>query len=164
MSHTVTFTGAYVRYLDLRLDPKGENTHIRIHMTANYTKEVREFMKWPEDMPDVIETAGMFGEILGTNAIITPDDEKLKQHEQDIDIDSIEDFKAVLVGTDDKNKRELRFVIKSSKPDIETRIGLYVRRLGKAKGKVKVSYVKQETLEGTKTEPAQKNLVSIKKN
>ncbi len=143
MAESIIFRGAWIRYFDGRHDEGG--AFIRIHMTSEFTQPVINNMGW-DDPGHSVSSANLEGEILATHLILTPGDDKLGGHQIQFDIKSIEDFKVVTVEKDEVRRRELRFVVGSSSPDVAALVDNYIRRIGEHQGALKVSYTKQEEL------------------
>lgn len=148
MAENVLFRGAILKHIDVRQGKEGGDVFCRIHMSADYSDQVREKMAW-DRIPDSVTECKLFGELLGTHFILTPGDKQLRQHELNFDISSVEDFSVVGVKNDDGKitSRELRFVVRTPKDGVEAFCGQYIRRVGRHAGALKVSYTVQEKLD-----------------
>lgn len=156
MAENILFRGAVLKHFDLRQGKEGGDVFVRIHMSADYSEQVREKMAWP-DISDSITDCKLSGSLLGTNFILTPGDKQLKQYELNFDISSVEDFQVVALKDDDGDVcgRELRFVVRTPKDGVEAFCGQYIRRVGRHAGALKISYTVQEHLDlAEKQEPA----------
>jgi hypothetical protein len=99
--------------------------------------------------------AKLDGELLGVNFILTPGDKKMAKNEIQFDIRSAEDFKVVTIEKDGVKRRELRFIVRSSAPGVAALVDNYIRHIGGHQGALKISHVKQESLDlGEKKGPS----------
>ncbi len=148
MSDQITFRGAIIKFFDVRQGKEGGDVFCRIHMSSDYSEQVREKMEW-EQIPESITDCKLSGSLLATNFILTPGDKQLRQHELNFDISSVEDFSVVALRNDDGDicGRELRFVVRTPKDGVEGFVGNYIRRVGRHAGALKIRYSVQEELD-----------------
>lgn len=146
MAETILFRGTTLKHFDVRQGKEGGDVFCRIHMSADYSEQVREKMDW-ERIPDSITEGKLAGELLATHLVLTPGDKQLKTHELNFDITSVEDFQVVPLKNDEGEirGRELRFIVRTP-AEIEGFLGQYIRRVGRHAGALKVSYTKQDDL------------------
>lgn len=143
MSETITFRGAHIRYCDVRHDESG--VVFRIHMTSEFTDPIMDSMEW-EDPGDSVTEAKLGGVLSATHMILTPGDKQLKQHELQIDLKDVTDFKLVAITKDEVTRRELRFKVRTVEAGTAAKVENYLSLVGAHQGTLKVSYVKQENL------------------
>lgn len=148
MSDSITFRGAILKHFDVRQGKEGGDVFCRIHMSSDYSEQVREKMEWGE-IPDSVTECKLSGSLLATNFILTPGDKQLRQFELNFDISSVEDFSVVALRNDDGDisGRELRFVDRTPKDGVEGFVGNYIRRVGRHAGALKIRYTVQEELD-----------------
>lgn len=151
MPAKITFTGAMIRKIELKMDPATGRTVIALHMLASWTKVVREKMGWA-DLPELYDKHALEGKLAGISAAFEPTDSKLGKHRFEIAINSVEKFKAVRVKMNENSSRtELHFVIRTSEDDADSYAGAYMRCVGDSGSSVKVAYSRQ--MEFGSTEP-----------
>jgi hypothetical protein len=149
MADKITFRGSHIRYFDGRQEEGG--AFVRIHMTSEFSTPVMQAMDWTDPGTSVTD-AKLEGELHATNFVLTPGDKQLAAHEIQFDIRSVEDFKVVTVHEkESSSRRELRYVVRSSAPDVAAKVDQYIRRVGDHQGALVVSYTKQEELFNDKT-------------
>lgn len=148
MAESVLFRGAVLKYIDVRQGKEGGDVFCRIHMSADYSEQVRDKMDWDE-IPESITDCKLTGSLLATNFILTPGDKQLHRWELNFDISSVEDFQVVALKDDDGEVcgRELRFVVRTPKDGVEAFCGQYIRRVGRHAGALKIGYTVQEKLD-----------------
>lgn len=146
MAESITFRGAVLKHFDMRQAKEGAAAFVRIHMSADYSEQVREKMEW-ERVPDSIMEAKLSGGLSAIHLVLTPGDKQLRNHELQFEISSVEDFQVVPLKDDEGEirGRELRFVVRTP-AEVEGFLGQYIRRVGRHQGACKVSYTKQEEL------------------
>ncbi len=143
MSESILFRGSVLKFFDLRQGKEGADVFVRIHMSADFSEQVREAMEW--DVGESPTDAKLPGELLATSFILTPGDPQLRDFELNFAITSVEDFRVVTLKDDDGEPcgRELRFVVRTPTDGVEAYLGQYVRRVGRHQGALKISYSKQ---------------------
>jgi hypothetical protein len=164
MEH-ITFRGASIRYIDVRQGKEGGDVFCRIHMSADYSEQVREKMDWPM-ISDSITDCKLSGSLLGTNFILTPADKQLARYELNFDISSIEDFQVKTEKDEDGDVsgRRLDFIVRTPKDGVEAFCGQYIRRVGRHEGALKIGYTVQEKLDlGADATDAEQAAAGLKK-
>jgi hypothetical protein len=164
VAESILFRGALIRYFDVHQGKEGGDVFTRIHMSADYSYQVRDKMDW-EEIPDSITDCKLKGALPATNFILTPADKQFARYELNFDISSVEDFQVASLKDDDGDVcgRQLRFVVRTSKDGVEAFCGQYIRRVGHHAGALKISYTVQEQLDlhaeasGVKKETVEKN-------
>src|SRR5579864_4334832 len=108
----ITFTGAWIRNADLRTRKEG-GPFVRLHLTANFTKPVREEMGW-EELPDCLDSGKLKGCLMGQNMILTPKADKLAKNEIQLECSEVSDFEMFRVRNKDGESKsmELRFSLR----------------------------------------------------
>lgn len=119
-----------------------------IHVKTNPpTKAVREAMDWDE-IPDCAEDMGLTGELIGTNLVLVPSDDKLEKHELEMECTSAAQF--VLNRIQDKDgggkKIQLSFVIESREKGALAKLENYCEKVGKGAATLKIGYQDQADL------------------
>ena len=166
MAENILFRGAVLKHIDVRQGKEGGDVFCRIHMSADYSDQVRDKMDW-EEIPESITDCKLKGALLATNFILTPADKQLDRYELNFDISSVEDFQVASLKDDDGDVcgRELRFVVRTPKDGVEAFCGQYIRRVGRHAGALKIGYTVQDKLDlhaeaedaGVKKETVEKN-------
>lgn len=145
MPDQIIFRGAYVRRFSVGSPGAAV---VKIFIGCDFTKPVREAMKWGE-LPAGFNQANLEGELNAQTMTMDPGDD-LKKHEFDLPITIATGFQLVsLVVPDKPNRLELRFQIKSASIKATRIVDDYFRTLGDRKGQLRISYVegdKQPTL------------------
>jgi hypothetical protein len=164
LGHTILFRGAFIRYFDVRQGNEGGDVFARLQMSADWSDSVAEKMEW-QGIPESITGADLTGLLLASHMILTPADKELKQHELQLDIQEVRDFKLV-TSRDEEGQvrsREIRFCVKTSDEDAPALAYQYMQKIGKHGGHMRVSYVKQDSLplEDPAAEDAQERLSSF---
>lgn len=123
----------------------------RAHFSASLTESLKAAMGWG-DLPDGAISTKMDGNISAQTAVLKPMDVELKQHALDMDITGVESFSIVRLEVERTKgvakMREVRFVVTFAAPDTCALLESYMLRLGEAKAKLTISYVKQANLHG----------------
>lgn len=168
MANTISFTGAFIRTVAMALD---EGTkRIRINVTANLTKEVREKMDWREApkmasngrfLEDAATCIDLEGELHGRTMTLTPSNGELAKLAFSIDISEVKSFQLVIVRGENSVTRELRFQVLSVAQGALGAIETYTDAIGQDKGTLKVSYVKQQELDLGATGEAEEDAESV---
>lgn len=145
-SPIIIFRGAGIRYADLRHKEEA-GVFLRLHMTADDTDTVRDQMDW-EKMPDCVDQCKLSGVLLGKHFELIPNDKNLGQFGLQFSISEVSAFELVPIRNDDGDivSRQLRFQIKSSETGAIAAVEEYLRRMGEARGQLKISHQKQEKL------------------
>jgi len=143
---TITFTGAYVRFLDLRFPEEGA-PFARIHLTSKLTTAVMKAMEWQE-VPDCLDSGKLDGLLTARNLVMRPTKEELWNNEIQLECSEVSDFQLFRVeGQEGKSKKtELRFTVRTVEAGAAAKIEEYVRIVGKAGADLKVTYTEQQKL------------------
>lgn len=152
MPSKVNFTQAIIRGVDFELDKKTNQVHVNINMATSWTAKVREKMKWGEIPEWEIGPTILKGELVGTEMILRPSDDKLGAEEFTLAIHAVSDFKAYRRKEGEGSKTVLQFTIRTRADDAEALTGAYLRRVGQIGGELSVSYERQMEL-GETTQP-----------
>ena len=142
---TITFTGAIIRYVDLRFEPKASATYVKIYMTANWTTKLRKALN-AEDLPETFGAGTPEVTLNANNMELRCVEEGLKRQVVRFRIASISDFEIVRAEKERAKVVEVRFMVKTLADDAEAILGLYLRKCGHAKGEMDVDYEKQSEL------------------
>lgn len=160
---TQTFNGAFIRHSDLRHEPRQKNCFLRLHMTCDYTQDLREALGW-EALPDAAKSMKIEEEIICQKMVLKPADSRLRQRVE-IEVNTAESFEVVRVNDDNGGtKVELRFNLLSSQADAETISGAYLREIGWTPGVLKLTYSEQRDLVSSPEEIKQMRLADAEKD
>ena len=150
---TITFTGAYIRFVDLRFPEEG-SPFARIHFTSKFTALVMKAMEWQE-VPACLDSGKLDGLLTARNLVLKPDKEELWNNEIQLECSEVSDFQVFHVeGQEGKSKRtELRFVARTIETGAVAKIEEYARIVGKSAAQLKVTYTEQQKLPLDEQEP-----------
>ena len=135
------FRGAYLRFVDLRYDDKSKTTYTKLNFTSAFSEPVREAMEWGGP-PAGFASAKLDGEMTATHLILTPNG-ALKQHEMQLDAQSIGGFELHRVKEGEGTANELRFQIVTSVDGASALAEQYIRAMGKGEAQLRVNYEQQ---------------------
>lgn len=146
-SATLIMRGARVRYVDVRREDEA-GVFTRLHLAADLSDPVREFMEWDE-IPDCVSSCKLTGQITARSLSLTPNEKPLQQHAFDIECSDVSDFAVAALKDDDGEvcNHELRFIARSVEIGAAAKLDAYLRTVGGGVGQLRVSYVKQESLD-----------------
>jgi hypothetical protein len=140
---SITFPSAVL--LSFSRKPKGGVAHF----SSSLTKDVLNKMQWA-DIPDCMKGAKLDGDFTARTLVLTPQQDELKKHTLELDIDTVGKFETVrleLESSKGKGSRaELRFEVGFSAKDTAALLESFMCTIGEAKGKCTVSYMKQQKL------------------
>jgi hypothetical protein len=143
MPDQIIFRGAYIRRFSESASANGEAVFVKISIGCDFTKPVRDAMKWGE-LPEGFSQASLEGELNAQTFSMDPGAE-LEKHKFDLPISVAQKFQVVsLVVPDKPNRLELRFQVKSAHHKATRIIDDYFRTLGQKKGQLRISYVEDE--------------------
>lgn len=138
--------GAYIRYADIRMEKEG-GVFVRMHCSATFSEPVRKAMNWGP-LQEGSHRADLDGLLTATTLIMTPNSKELNQHEIQIDVKEIGDFKVVRLLDEDgeSTQTELRFVVRSGQEAVGAAIENYMRLIGRGEAQFRVAYEAQGKL------------------
>jgi hypothetical protein len=143
MPSKITFSSAILRSFSRK--PTGGTANF----SASVTNEVREALGWTE-IPDCLTGATPEGDLAATSVDLVPTDKELTMHRVGLDVSRVHKFEITrleLEGKKGKGYRlELRFQVDFTDTKGAQKLERYMLTLGEGKGKLTVSYTKQETL------------------
>lgn len=115
-------------------------------------------MGWSQP-PSEFKSGKLDGLISATHFVLTPNDKKLKQHELQLNVQSISGFELhrVKVG-EDSTENQLHFQIVTVQDGSAAQVEQYVRQIGLEQGQLRVNYDKQDPLPLDGTEDPQGKL------
>lgn len=143
MPDQVIFRGAYVRRFSVSASPDGTAVYVTISLGCDFSKPLREAMKWGE-LPEGFTQADLAGELNAQTMSMQPGD-GLDKHAFDLPISVAENFQVLsLVVPDKPNRLEVRFQVKSASIKATRIIDDYFRTLGSKKGQLRISYTEGE--------------------
>ena len=148
---TITFSGAIIRYAHLE-----KNMTRRLYITANYTKPVREAMEWQE-IADCETMAQLEGELHGQKLTLTPNDEKLRKFEVQLDCGLVTGFgvfRPQAKEDRESRKTELRFEVEIKSSGSMAEIENYKEKIGEAPAMLKILHAEQEKFQTEKAAAA----------
>lgn len=142
----ITFTGCFVRYLDLRFPDEGA-PFARIHLTSKLTASVMKAMEW-EEVPNCLDSGKLDGLLTARNIVMRPAVEELWNNEIQLECSEVSDFQLFRVeGQEGKSKKtELRFTARTAEIGAAGKIEEYVRIVGKGGADLRVTYTEQQKL------------------
>ncbi len=142
MPDQIIFRGAYVRRFAVDGAQAG-GVFVKIYIGCDFTKPVREAMKWGE-LPEGFTQADLAGELSGQTMTLDPGSE-MEKHKFELPIGIADSFQVVsLVVPDKPNRLELRFQIRTAAITATRIIDEYYRTLGDHRGQLRLSYVEDE--------------------
>ena len=145
MAETVQFRSGVLRHF---VSQDGESgPFVRAHWTVDFANPAMEAMGWKDPGDCGVIGADLAGEIASANVVITPHSPELAKHEIQFDCHEATDFKLFVVKDGDSRRREVRFVIRSNVRGVAAMLEDYRWNVGDQGAVVKLSYVKQETLD-----------------
>jgi hypothetical protein len=145
----IIFRGAVIRYIDIRYDVKGNVVYRRIHMSADSTKEARRMLGMEEgqDLPDSFSSGKIEGAFPASHMLLEPNPKELRQHETQMAISDIGDFKLVRSGNEEKRKERLDFVMVTAEKAAGAHLENFLDICGHCDSRLTVVYAKQEVLQ-----------------
>ena len=144
MPDQIIFRGAYIRRFGVS---KPGAAITKIFVGCDFTKTIREAMKWGE-LPEGFNQANLEGELNAQTMTMDPGVD-LDKHRFDLPISVASDFQLVsLVVPDKPNRQELRFQIKSAHVKATRIVDDYFRTLGDRRGVLRISYVEEPETQG----------------
>ncbi len=143
----IQFRGAYIRYADLRFREEA-GAFVRIHVTSDFTDEVKEKMDWT-DVPKHIESCKLEGGLRAKFLVLEPNEKELRKFPLQIEINDASDFSLAPVRNDEGEimRHMLRFQCSTTQKGAIAAIEAYIERMGTHVGKLVLDYIKQEELE-----------------
>lgn len=141
----IIFRGAHVRYVDLRYDVDSKQVYYRIHVSAEWTRETREFCGFEdgEDIPDSVSTGKIDFDSTASHMILLPNHKELQQHELQLAITGLEGFGLFRSGKEDERKQELRFIMTSVEAGAAGAMEAFIQPCGLVDCALKVTYAEQ---------------------
>lgn len=138
--------GAFVRFIDVRLDKGSKVVYTKINMTADFSAPVRDLMEWGEP-PIGYGSANLDGELHATHFILTPNSRQLKENEIQMSAMTLGGFQFHRVKSGEGGtSQELRFQIVSTQPEAPALIANYLRIIGESAAQLRVNYEQQSEL------------------
>jgi len=146
--NTLIIRGAEFRY-GKTVAPKEGSVIYRAHFRVDMTDPVQQEMGWGEIPSCIASPAKLPGQLAASSMVLRPADDKLQQYERHLDVDSIEDFRAVPLTDKEGDIRghALELVVKMSSQDSVLALVAVVFALGRATCQLKVKFAKQQKLE-----------------
>jgi hypothetical protein len=145
----IIFRGAHIRYVDLRYDEDSRMVYHRIHASADWTQEAREFCGFEhgEDIPESVSTGKIDFDTTASHMVLTPNQKELRQHELQLAVTGLEGFGLFRSGKDDKHKEELRFIMTTSERGAAGALENFIQPCGLADCALKVTFAQQQRLQ-----------------
>jgi hypothetical protein len=153
---TLTFRGAYIRFVDLRYEPKSKAVYTKINFTATYSKPVRDELNWPE-LPESMPAADLDGNFTATEFTIIPNG--LDTSAFNLDAKELGHFSVHRVASDndqEKTEEELRFQIVTPDKHAASKLAKYLDVVGHGAAQLKVKYNAQSTIENEASDQQEK--------
>lgn len=153
---TITFRGAFIRYVDMRYEPKSKAVYLKLNMTAAYSKPVREELNWAE-LPETSPDMGLDGDFTATEFTMIPNG--LDASAFNLDATSMESFSVhrVTSKTDkEKTEEELRFLIVTPDKHAAGKLAKYLDVVGVGLAQLKVKYNAQSAIENEASDQQEK--------
>jgi hypothetical protein len=146
MPEQIIFRGAYIRRFTVDGAEAG-GVFVKVYLGCDFTKTVREAMKWGE-LPEGFTEATLTGELNAQTMTMDPGTE-LEKHKFELPIAVADHFQVVsLVVPEKPNRLELRFQVKTAAVRATRTIDDYYRTLGDKRGQLRISYVEGEEGDG----------------
>ena len=149
MANKITFKNAIL----LSFSRTGKTTMAKF--ASLFDAGVIKAMDWSE-VADKITSAKPEGELNATHLELVPNEKELRAHAIDLDISNTSSFQTVRLELDGLkgkgHKTELRFTVESAADNAAQTLEAYMVAMGEGKGRLNISYRKQESLEYEATE------------
>ena len=157
----IIFRGAVLKHFDGRQNQEGSDYTTKLYFSAEFSDTVQEQMGWddPGECLKPGKPAGLVGELLGMNLILTPGDKKLKDFEIQLGVKDVIDFQVVVLKDDEGEPagRQLRFTVRTPQDGAAAMAEQYIRRVGRHESQLRITYLpqaKQEQLSLEETKPS----------